>query len=133
MKQAKRVTHLMIAVLLLASASTVLGQVPGPVTPWSHADVGTPDPGDAVATDGKTFEITGNGNDIWGSADSFHYMFIEMSGDGTMIARVVDNGTGSNNWAKGGVMMRQTPWLSGSPAFFDGKGTLPDRPGNGTD
>jgi hypothetical protein len=33
---------------------------------------------------------------------------VPLSGDGTIIAQVVDNGTGSNGWAKGGVMIRET-------------------------
>jgi len=54
-----------------------------------------------------TYEIAGAGADVWGSADQFHYVYRELTGDATMIARVVSNGTGSNNWAKGGVMVRQ--------------------------
>jgi hypothetical protein len=55
-----------------------------------------------------TYTVTGNGGDIWGNADAFHYMFQELTGDGTMIARVTDNGSGTNEWAKGGVMIRQS-------------------------
>ncbi|MBL7189922.1 MAG: hypothetical protein ISS70_26630 [Phycisphaerae bacterium] len=55
-----------------------------------------------------TYEIAGSGADVWGSADQFHYVYRELTGDGTMIARVVSNGTGSNLWAKGGVMVRQS-------------------------
>ncbi len=55
-----------------------------------------------------TYTVTGSGADVWGSSDQFHYMYRELSGDGSIIAHVVDNGTGSNNWAKGGVMIRET-------------------------
>jgi regulation of enolase protein 1 (concanavalin A-like superfamily) len=55
-----------------------------------------------------TYEIAGSGADIWGSADQFHYVYQELTGDGTITARVVSNGTGSNAWAKGGVMIRET-------------------------
>ncbi|NOR67231.1 MAG: hypothetical protein GQ528_07740, partial [Woeseiaceae bacterium] len=55
-----------------------------------------------------TYEIAGAGADIWGSADQFHFVYRELTGDATMIARVVDNGSGSNEWAKGGVMIRQS-------------------------
>ncbi|MHC4371884.1 MAG: hypothetical protein ACYSW8_30100, partial [Planctomycetota bacterium] len=55
-----------------------------------------------------TYEIAGAGNDIWGSADAFHYVYRELTGDATIVARVTDNGTGSNAWAKGGVMIRQS-------------------------
>jgi hypothetical protein len=33
---------------------------------------------------------------------------VPLSGDGEIVAKVVDNGTGSNGWAKGGVMIRET-------------------------
>jgi hypothetical protein len=34
-------------------------------------------------------------------------MFFQMEGDAVMTCRVTDNGTGSNTWAKGGIMIRQ--------------------------
>ncbi|MHC4706806.1 MAG: DUF1349 domain-containing protein, partial [Planctomycetota bacterium] len=55
-----------------------------------------------------TYTITGAGDDIWNNADAFHYVYRELTGDATMVARVTDNGTGSNAWAKGGVMIRQS-------------------------
>ena len=55
-----------------------------------------------------TYTITGSGADVWGSSDQFHYGYVQITGDGEIVARVVDNGTGSNNWAKGGVMIRET-------------------------
>ncbi|MDT8302666.1 MAG: LamG-like jellyroll fold domain-containing protein, partial [Sedimentisphaerales bacterium] len=55
-----------------------------------------------------TYSITGSGADIWGNADQFHYAYRELTGDAVMVARVADNGSGSNEWAKGGVMIRQS-------------------------
>jgi hypothetical protein len=55
-----------------------------------------------------TYSITGSGADIWGNADQFHYAYRELTGDATIVARVADNGSGSNEWAKGGVMIRQS-------------------------
>jgi len=55
-----------------------------------------------------TYTITGEGADIWGSSDAFHYVYMKLTGDGEISARVVSNGTGSNTWAKGGVMIRET-------------------------
>jgi hypothetical protein len=55
-----------------------------------------------------TYTVTGGGHDIWDSADDFHYGYRELTGDATIVARVVDNGSGSNAWAKGGVMIRQS-------------------------
>ena len=55
-----------------------------------------------------TYTITGEGADIWGNTDAFHYVYMKLTGDGEISARVVSNGTGSNAWAKGGVMIRET-------------------------
>jgi hypothetical protein len=55
-----------------------------------------------------TYEIAGSGADIWGNSDQFHYVYMTLNGDGEISARVVSNGTGSNTWAKGGVMIRET-------------------------
>ncbi|MHC4325083.1 MAG: PA14 domain-containing protein, partial [Planctomycetota bacterium] len=74
---------------------------------WSSQDVGTPSPGSADESNG-TWTITGNGHDIWDSSDNFHYAYVPLIGDGEITARVVDNGTGSNAWSKGGVMIRET-------------------------
>jgi len=73
---------------------------------WQSQDIGTTG-GSAAESDG-TWAISADGADIWGSADEFHYAYVPLSGNGTIVAQVVDNGTGSNAWAKGGVMIRET-------------------------
>ena len=42
---------------------------------WTSVDVGTPTPGSA-SYDPSTgaWTVTGNGNDIWGNSDNFHYV-----------------------------------------------------------
>jgi len=65
-------------------------------------------PADMVEELAGTYTMTGAGVDIWGTSDQFRYAYKQLSGDATIIARVVDNGTGSNTWAKGGVMIRQS-------------------------
>jgi len=62
---------------------------------------------DVTETGGK-MTLTGAGADIWGTSDEFTYAYKTLTGDGTLIARVVSNGTGSQAWAKGGVMIRDS-------------------------
>jgi regulation of enolase protein 1 (concanavalin A-like superfamily) len=62
---------------------------------------------DVTETGGK-MTLTGAGTDIWGNSDEFTYAYKILSGDGTMTARVTSNGTGTNTWAKGGVMIRDS-------------------------
>ncbi len=63
-----------------------------------------------VAYDEATgvYQVTGAGADVWGSSDQFTYAYKTLTGDGEIIAQVTSNGTGTNNWAKGGVMVRET-------------------------
>ncbi|MEN6578662.1 MAG: sugar-binding protein [Phycisphaerales bacterium] len=62
---------------------------------------------EVVETSGKV-NLTGAGTDIWNTSDEFTYAYKTLTGDGTLITRVVSNGTGSNTWAKGGVMIRDS-------------------------
>ncbi|MDI6450466.1 LamG-like jellyroll fold domain-containing protein [Anaerobaca lacustris] len=68
------------------------------------AGVGAP----FVETADGTVLITGAGADIWNTADEFRYVYKSLSGNGSMTVRVLDNGTGTNAWAKGGPMIRQS-------------------------
>ncbi len=47
------------------------------------------------------------GSDIWGTADQFRYAYKNLNGDGSMVVRV-DSLIRSNEWAKAGVMIRET-------------------------
>ncbi len=68
---------------------------------------GNPIPMAPITDDGSgKMTVTGEGTDIWFSADQFTYVFKTLSGDGWISARVTSNGTGTNVWAKGGVMIR---------------------------
>jgi concanavalin A-like lectin/glucanase superfamily protein len=92
---------LLVLIMGVVLVSSAVGQE------FTDVTVGSADPGSTVVTEG-VYEITGNGNDIWDNADAFQYYYTELTGDGMMVARVVDVGEGSNAWAKGGVMIRQS-------------------------
>ncbi|MBN1509919.1 MAG: hypothetical protein JW955_23935, partial [Sedimentisphaerales bacterium] len=62
----------------------------------------------AVTETGGKMTLTGDGADIWYNSDEFTYAYKTLNGDGTIVARVVSNGTGSDTWAKGGVMIRDS-------------------------
>jgi hypothetical protein len=76
--------------------------------PWRHTDIGTGgQPGNASLSPSGTFTVEGSGSDIWGVADSFHYAYQLLPGDGQIIARV--NGEQDTSpYAKAGVMMRNS-------------------------
>ena len=52
--------------------------------------------------------LTGDGTDIWNNSDDFIFAYKTLSGDGSIVARVVSVGTGTNTWAKAGVMIRDS-------------------------
>ena len=60
----------------------------------------------AVTVTNGVMTLTGDGTDIWNNADDFAFAYKTLTGDGSIVARVVSVGTGTNTWAKGGVMIR---------------------------
>jgi len=54
-----------------------------------------------------TYTMTGSGADIWNQSDEFHYAYKTLSGPGVIVARVESVGD-TDNWAKAGVMIRET-------------------------
>src|SRR5205085_2398990 len=74
---------------------------------WSHADVGAVAVAGNATQSGGTFNVSGAGADIWGSADAFHYAYTSHDSDGAIDARVVrlDN---TNQFAKAGIMFRDS-------------------------
>ena len=61
----------------------------------------------APVTVQPTYTVTGKGTDIWGTADSFRFVYIPLSGNCTLICRV-NTMTNPNTWAKAGLMIRSS-------------------------
>ncbi len=57
------------------------------------------------------------GTDIWNTTDQFRYAYKNLSGDGSMTVRV-DSLVRSNEWAKAGVMIRETLEPGSKHAFM---------------
>jgi fibronectin type 3 domain-containing protein len=75
--------------------------------PWLAQDIG------AVGEDGNescsngVFTVIGGGDDIWNAADAFHFVYMPVTNNCTIIARVVSV-QNIDPWSKAGVMMRQS-------------------------
>jgi hypothetical protein len=90
--------------------TAIFTATPAPIAlpaPWTATDLGTVYGGGRGAsglTNG-TFTLVSGGSDIGGTADSFHYTYQPLVGDGQIVARVlsIDN-TDAN--AKVGIMIR---------------------------
>ena len=90
-------------------ALPVVPPPPPPIpAPWQQQDIGNVGmPGYASFDDGSSvFTDEAAGSDIWGNADAFHYIYMPLSGDGTIVARVASL-QNTNAWTKAGVMIRQ--------------------------
>jgi hypothetical protein len=99
-----------VAVIWLGSALLFarLAHAQQPIPPpWQSTDIGTVGlHGDAfLGLSGGLFAASA-GSDVWGTADSFHYVYQPIR-DGMIVAMVATE-TFSNAFAKAGVMIRQT-------------------------
>jgi hypothetical protein len=63
--------------------------------------------GSFVEAPAGTYTMTGAGADIWSDSDEFHFAYKELSGAGTIIAKV-ESVTNTDPFAKAGVMIRDT-------------------------
>jgi hypothetical protein len=75
---------------------------------WRTTDVGRVGAyGNATFNNNGTFTLSGSGNDIWGSADAFRFVYQSITGDVDIRARVTGL-TYTHPWAKAGVMIRNS-------------------------
>jgi phosphatidylserine/phosphatidylglycerophosphate/cardiolipin synthase-like enzyme len=92
---------------------------------WNHADIGATGVGGSASYAGGTFTVSGSGEDVWGTADAFQFVYQTLSGDGQIVARVASVAS-VNSWSKAGVMIRGGLTANAPFAFMlvsPGKGT----------
>ncbi|SNB47976.1 Ig-like domain-containing protein [Geobacter sp. DSM 9736] len=101
---------------LTAKATDSAGRVAtsSPVTfnilppPWQSGDIGSVGMPGSAAFAGGTHTVKGSGADIWGTADEFRYVYQTLTGDGQITARVASLQNTTHEYAKAGVMIRET-------------------------
>ncbi|HAM71789.1 MAG TPA: hypothetical protein DCM86_09115 [Verrucomicrobiales bacterium] len=86
-----------------AAGSSASGSVLG----LTAVDVNVPEafPGTSAAPGGDLIEVEAGGGDLWGAADSFHYVYSERAGDFDVKVQILDNTQPSN---RNGIMARET-------------------------
>jgi len=72
---------------------------------WFHGQPGSV--GSFVEGPAGTFTLTASGADIWNQADEFHFAYRTLTAAGTIVAKV-ESVERTDNWAKAGVMIRET-------------------------
>ena len=86
---------------LLASAHAA-GTLPAP---WKSADIGKVGVPGSASLKAGVWTVTAAGEDIYGTADSFRFVWKPLHGDGQISARVVSYQR-KDMWTKVGVMVR---------------------------
>ena len=74
---------------------------------WLDSDIGSVGISGSGNYVGGTFTVKGAGQQIYGTSDSFHFSYLPLAGDGTIVARVVST-QGLAGYGSAGVMIRET-------------------------
>lgn len=61
--------------------------------------------GESYESSDGVYNVKGSGEDIWGTSDSFHMMYVETSGDADLSVFIKDF-SAPHEWAKAGLMFR---------------------------
>jgi regulation of enolase protein 1 (concanavalin A-like superfamily) len=85
-------------------------------SPWAAHDLGSGTQAGGGYVTGDTVVVTGAGGDIYKDSDGGRLLTQQLSGDGTIVARVVSM-TNTNPWAKAGVMIREGTAANAKHAF----------------
>ena len=73
---------------------------------WAARDIGSPQVAGSSTYANSKFTVAGAGSDIWGTTDQFYFVYRQLTGDGTVVARV-DSLQQAHLWSKAGVMIRE--------------------------
>ena len=86
-----------------------------PIGNWLQEDIPVQGPGDrtfrvegTASFSCNRFTILGTGSDIWGVADAFHYVYQPVSSNRVEISARVMSVDDTDEWAKAGVMIRES-------------------------
>jgi hypothetical protein len=87
--------------------------------PWSNQDIGAVQQAGSTNYDSGTgtFTVSGSGSYIWYAADGFQYVYQPLTGDGSIVARIVGI-QNANTYSKPGVMIRETLTASSKHALM---------------
>jgi TolB protein len=103
-------TNLCILALVIG-LPTMTAQAPPPAVGRfeGHADLGTVLHPGAAAFDASTqaYTVSGSGENVWGAADAFHFVWSTVEGDVAIEADITFVGTGTNAHRKAMLMIRQ--------------------------
>ncbi len=117
------VVSAMIGGAASANSAEATAKLPLP-NPWVSQDVGAVGVSGSAGYGNGVFTVTGSGDDIWGSADAFRFVYVRATNNCTIIARVASL-QNVDGWSKAGVMIRESTNANAANAF------IAVTPGNG--
>lgn len=82
----------------------------------TSVDIGGVGAAGSTSTANGVYTVRASGSDIWGAQDQFRFVHGALNGDGEITARVASL-SASQDWAKAGVMIRETPTAGSRYAF----------------
>ncbi len=91
------------------------GRVVG-ASPWANRDVGSTAFAGSTSVSSGVYTLRGSGADIWGTVDACEFASQQLTGDGSIVARVVSV-QNTDPWAKAGVMIREGTAAGAKHAF----------------
>lgn len=85
---------------------------------WTSRDIGSPSKKGFVSEDedGQIVVVAG-GSDVWGASDSFHYVYQELDGNGSLTVKVNEMDA-VDKWTKVGLMIRESDNPTARNAFL---------------
>jgi regulation of enolase protein 1 (concanavalin A-like superfamily) len=98
----------------IAAAPPAEGALPAG---WQTQDIGAVGMAGSASFASGTFNVTGAGADVWGTADALRYTYTTLNGDGQITARVATEQP-VNVWTKAGVMIRDSEASGSRQAFM---------------
>ena len=99
--------------VLGAFIQTVFAQTPA----LTGQDIGAVAAAGSHTTSGTTVTLRGSGADIWLASDEFYFAYRTLDGDGQITARLASL-SATNDWAKAGVMLRESLAANARYAFM---------------
>jgi regulation of enolase protein 1 (concanavalin A-like superfamily) len=115
MTRSLRVRVLLFAVTLAPLWATT-GEAQSLPSGWALRTIGSGALSGRATYGTSTYTVEGGGADIWGASDQFAFVYRQITGDVTVIARVASL-EDTDPWAKGGVMIRETLAAGSKHAF----------------
>jgi beta-xylosidase len=98
-------------------SSTPANSLPAP---WLHQDVGQIGVAGSATYGNGTFAVQGSGAQVWDTADGIHFVYQPLSGNGTIVARLLTL-QGGTSVESAGLMVRET-LTAGSTNVYTGLG-----------